>query len=49
MNILEGLGRAGYAVKESYKSMFDRAINFAENDFIKTEKNKKRRWRDIWR
>lgn len=30
MNILEGLGRAGYTVKESYKSMFDRAINFAE-------------------
>lgn len=30
MNILEGLGRAGYTVKESYEKMLDRSIDFAE-------------------
>jgi uncharacterized protein (DUF58 family) len=30
MNILEGLGRAGYTVKESYEQMLDRSMDFAE-------------------
>ena len=30
MNILEGLGRAVYIVKEPYEKMMDRAMNFAE-------------------
>ncbi len=30
MNILEGLGRAGYTVKETYEKMLDRSIEFAE-------------------
>lgn len=30
INILEGLGRAGYTVKESYAKILDRSIEFAE-------------------